>query len=120
MVIDDDHVAMEFDEHDSAASSLPADLWALLLSYVNAIDTGRLQKVSRRLFYLVHHCQIHAAPQLVASQGNVRECLVKLSRPPTLALATGSSTPPLGIPNTTVVLVSNSLAMMMVLLITKI
>lgn len=102
MEIDGDE-PMEVDEQEGIASSIAEDLWKLILSYCNCVDSCRLETVCKHLFSLVHQCQSHTAPQLAASKGNTRDCLVKLSCPPTLAICTGCSSPPQGISPSTVV-----------------
>jgi hypothetical protein len=58
-----------------------------VLSFVNVVDTCQgLQCTSKRFYYLVHHYQELAAPQLAAASRE-EDCLAQLSRKPTLVLS---------------------------------
>ena len=66
---------------------IDADLWMNILSFVNVVDACQgLQFTCKRFYYLVHHYQELAAPQLAAAFSE-EECLLQLSRKPTLVLS---------------------------------
>ena len=76
-----------------AMDRIHSDVWMHILSFSNVIDACRIQVASKRFYYLVSQFQNLAAPQLAASSlDSPRECLMQLSRPPTLVLTFQSGT----------------------------